>query len=81
MKCQFASRKRLLAEEYNDLDYNYRMTGIQAAIGIVQLGKLDRPLASCPGAVSARSLFLPIFGGLSERDSHCVIDAVLGLAG
>lgn len=76
-----ASRKRLVAEEYNDLGYNYRMTGIQAAIGVVQLGKLARLLASCPDAVSARSVFLPIFGRLSEQDSHCVIDAVLGLAG
>jgi dTDP-4-amino-4,6-dideoxygalactose transaminase len=73
-----ASRKRLVAQEYNELGYNYRMTDIQAAIGIVQLGRL---LASCPDAVSARSVFLPIFGGLSEQDQRRVIDAVLGLVG
>lgn len=32
-------------EEYRELGYNYRMTDIQAAIGIEQLGKLDRLLA------------------------------------
>jgi perosamine synthetase len=34
----------MVYEEYRDLGYNYRMTDIQAAIGIVQLGKLDRLL-------------------------------------
>jgi len=32
-------------EEYRELGYNYRMTDIQAAIGIAQLAKLDRLLA------------------------------------
>jgi dTDP-4-amino-4,6-dideoxygalactose transaminase len=32
-------------EEYRELGYNYRMTDIQAAIGIVQMGKLDSILA------------------------------------
>ena len=32
-------------EEYHELGYNYRMTDIQAAIGLVQLGKLDDILA------------------------------------
>jgi dTDP-4-amino-4,6-dideoxygalactose transaminase len=32
-------------EEYAELGYNYRMTDIQAAIGIVQLGRLDGILA------------------------------------
>lgn len=32
-------------EEYRELGYNYRMTDIQAAIGIEQLAKLDRLLA------------------------------------
>ena len=40
-------------EEYQELGYNYRMTDIQAAIGVVQMTKLDavlnerRRLASC----------------------------------
>jgi perosamine synthetase len=42
-------------EEYRELGYNYRMTDIQAAIGVVQMGKLDamlaerRRLAACYG--------------------------------
>jgi perosamine synthetase len=35
----------LVYEEYRELGYNYRMTDIQAVIGIVQLGKLDRLMA------------------------------------
>jgi perosamine synthetase len=35
----------LVYEEYRELGYNYRMTDIQAAIGIVQLGKLDALIA------------------------------------
>jgi dTDP-4-amino-4,6-dideoxygalactose transaminase len=34
----------MVFEEYRELGYNYRMTDIQAAIGIAQLGKLDRLL-------------------------------------
>jgi len=33
-------------EEYHELGYNYRLTDVQAAIGIEQLGKLDRLLAA-----------------------------------
>lgn len=33
-------------EEYDDLGFNYRMTDIQAAVGIVQLGRLDGILAA-----------------------------------
>jgi len=32
---------RVIFEEYNELGYNYRMTDIQAAVGIKQLQKLD----------------------------------------
>jgi dTDP-4-amino-4,6-dideoxygalactose transaminase len=32
-------------EEYTEVGFNYRMTDIQAAIGLVQLGKLDRVVA------------------------------------
>ncbi|HUT09435.1 MAG TPA: DegT/DnrJ/EryC1/StrS family aminotransferase [Thermoguttaceae bacterium] len=34
--------KQVLTEQYVCLGYNYRMTDIQAAIGIEQIGKLDR---------------------------------------
>jgi perosamine synthetase len=36
--------KRVVIEEYNDLGYNYRMTDLQAAIGIEQMKKLDHLL-------------------------------------
>jgi len=32
--------KSVILEEYDELGYNYRMTDLQAAVGIVQLGKL-----------------------------------------
>ncbi len=37
--------KGIVYEEYRELGYNYRMTDLQAAIGIEQLAKLDRLLA------------------------------------
>jgi dTDP-4-amino-4,6-dideoxygalactose transaminase len=36
--------KGLLVQQYEDFGYNYRMTDIQAAIGLVQLRKLDAML-------------------------------------
>jgi perosamine synthetase len=45
--------KGLVYEEYRELGYNYRMTDIQAAIGIEQLKKLDALLAR-RRAVAAR---------------------------
>lgn len=36
--------KGLLVQQYEDAGYNYRMTDIQAAIGLVQLGKLEKML-------------------------------------
>jgi len=35
---------RVIIEEYNELGFNYRMTDIQASIGLVQLGRLDELL-------------------------------------
>jgi perosamine synthetase len=37
--------KGLVAEQYEELGFNYRMSDVQAAIGIEQLQKLDRLLA------------------------------------
>jgi perosamine synthetase len=45
--------KGVVYEEYRELGYNYRMTDLQAAIGIEQLVKLDRLLARRK-AVAAR---------------------------
>lgn len=36
---------RVVLEEYDEVGFNYRMTDIQAAIGLVQLAKLDRVVA------------------------------------
>jgi perosamine synthetase len=36
---------RVVFEEYLEVGYNYRMTDVQAAIGLVQLGKLDEIVA------------------------------------
>ncbi len=38
--------KGRLQQEYFEVGYNYRMTDIQAAIGLVQLGRLDAMLAA-----------------------------------
>jgi len=35
---------RVIIEEYNELGFNYRMTDIQASIGLVQIAKLDELL-------------------------------------
>ncbi len=39
------SAKEIIFEEYNEIGYNYRMTDIQAAVGRVQLTKLEDILA------------------------------------
>src|SRR5438067_3365167 len=36
--------ERVIIEEYNELGFNYRMTDIQASIGLVQIAKLDELL-------------------------------------
>jgi dTDP-4-amino-4,6-dideoxygalactose transaminase len=35
------NERRVVIERYDEVGYNYRMTDIQAAIGLVQLGRLD----------------------------------------
>jgi dTDP-4-amino-4,6-dideoxygalactose transaminase len=35
------TEQRVVIERYDEVGYNYRMTDIQAAIGLVQLGRLD----------------------------------------
>lgn len=39
------STTRVVLEEYAELGYNYKLTDIQAAVGIVQMGKLDEVIA------------------------------------
>ena len=63
--------------EQIDLGYNYRMTDIQAALGITQLNKIDkylnkRILRSCPIEEENRltiSLILILFGSISWKSS------------
>lgn len=43
---QRTSYKKLKMEDYVTMGYNYRMTDIQAAIGISQMGRLDKILAT-----------------------------------
>jgi perosamine synthetase len=48
MSVSAADRHRsdvVVLEEYSEVGFNYRMTDIQAAVGLVQLGKLDRIVA------------------------------------
>jgi dTDP-4-amino-4,6-dideoxygalactose transaminase len=48
MTASAADRHRsatVVLEEYDEVGFNYRMTDIQAAIGLVQLAKLDRVVA------------------------------------
>jgi perosamine synthetase len=69
-------------EEYRELGYNYRMTDIQAAIGVVQMGKLDaaiaerRRLAACYGELLQGCEFLDVPYEPSDRmhtyQSYCV---------
>ncbi|HWW86808.1 MAG TPA: DegT/DnrJ/EryC1/StrS family aminotransferase [Vicinamibacterales bacterium] len=55
--------KGLVFEEYRELGYNYRMSDVQAAIGIAQMQKLDALLAR-RRAVAER--YSSAFRGLSE---------------
>ena len=40
------SSSKVMTETYDEVGFNYRMTDIQAALGIVQLGRLDDMLAT-----------------------------------
>ncbi|WP_246042590.1 DegT/DnrJ/EryC1/StrS family aminotransferase [Streptomyces globosus] len=60
---------RPVAESYLEVGYNYRMTDIQAAVGLVQLGRLDAVVAR-RRALAARyaRLLAPIPGLRPVRD-------------
>lgn len=55
------TQKGLVFESYPDLGYNYRMTDVQAAIGLAQLDKLPRLLA---GRARAAARYNEAFAGL-----------------
>ena len=56
-------------EHYLEVGFNYRMTDIQAAVGLVQLGKLDQIVARRRGSRSAtRQLLADVPGCGPSRD-------------
>lgn len=73
---------KVVFEEYTELGYNYRMTDIQAAVGIKQLEKLDwlvaeRRKAACKyrdRLLSIEGLKLPVEreGFFSNYQSYCI---------
>jgi dTDP-4-amino-4,6-dideoxygalactose transaminase len=48
----------VVTESYDEVGYNYRMTDVQAAIGLVQLQRLDKMLARRRRLASSYSQFL-----------------------
>ena len=67
-----AAGSRVVLESYLEVGFNYRMTDIQAAVGIVQLGKLPEMVARRREIVSAYRTALKGVPGLipvPERDS------------
>jgi dTDP-4-amino-4,6-dideoxygalactose transaminase len=62
-----------VAEEYLEVGYNYRMTDLQAAVGIVQLGRLDEVVVRRRGIASAYQDALHEVPGL-----RCVTDPDYG---
>jgi perosamine synthetase len=55
---------RVVIESYDEIGYNYRMTDLQAAIGLVQLHRLDRMLARRRELAERYSQRLSAFGWL-----------------
>ena len=61
------------AEEYLEVGYNYRMTDLQAAVGIVQLGRLDEVIARRRALAAAYQAALSDLPGI-----RCVEDPAHG---
>jgi dTDP-4-amino-4,6-dideoxygalactose transaminase len=61
------------AEQYLEVGYNYRMTDLQAAIGQVQLGKLERVIARRRELAAVYQRHLDCVAGL-----RCVTDPAYG---
>jgi dTDP-4-amino-4,6-dideoxygalactose transaminase len=61
------------AEEYLEVGYNYRMTDLQAAVGLVQLGRLDEVIARRRALAAAYRVALAGVPGL-----RCVDDPAHG---
>jgi perosamine synthetase len=66
--------KSIMTEGYDEVGYNYRMTDVQAAIGLVQLGRLEGFLARRRALASRYSEELTRIGWLippHESSSYC----------
>ena len=68
-----AAGSRIVLENYLEVGFNYRMTDIQAAVGIVQLGKLPEMVARRRSIVSHyRSALAGIPGLIPVREAQTV---------
>ena len=62
--------KGVLQQVYAEVGYNYRMTDIQAAIGLVQLERLPEMLEIYRSGFESRGLEFAIWGHLSDGNLH-----------
>jgi perosamine synthetase len=64
---------RVVTESYDEIGYNYRMTDLQAAIGLVQLQRLDKMLCQRRELAQRYSERLSALGWLvpPQEPSHC----------
>jgi dTDP-4-amino-4,6-dideoxygalactose transaminase len=61
----------VLLEQYTELGYNYKMTDIQAAMGVVQMGKIERFLAE---RARLAKRYKDLLGGCNSIDLPYVPD-------
>ena len=64
---------RVVTESYDEIGYNYRMTDLQAAVGLVQLQRLDKMLCRRRELAQRYSERLSALGWLvpPQEPSHC----------
>ncbi|HEY5183306.1 MAG TPA: DegT/DnrJ/EryC1/StrS family aminotransferase [Actinomycetes bacterium] len=68
-----AAADRVIVEQYLEVGFNYRMTDVQAAIGLVQLGRLDEIVARRRALAERYQSLLGLVPGL-----RCVTDPSYG---
>ena len=69
----------VMSESYDEVGYNYRMTDLQAAIGLVQLGRVDGFLARRRSLASRYSEELARLGWLIPPMSHPIAGTISSL--